>query len=185
MSIPPVDFNHGLLGDVDAGHLHRARPLELARVDAVAARQVQHRPAPQITQHLEQGVALDEMAEQEPLGRAVVLSDGVVRRLPGHATALLVGTVTDITGGVLDDVRIEAVGPARRTAVTGTDGTFEISGLRPGTYRVTPAREGFGTYEATIKVGNTGSSRRRHAVCLRVAFNAGDRMDQFSCRTGV
>ena len=29
------------------------------------------------------------------------------------------------------------------------------------------------------------AGERRHAVCLRVAFNAGDRMDQFSCRTGV
>ena len=29
------------------------------------------------------------------------------------------------------------------------------------------------------------AGERRHAVCLRVAFNAGDRIDQFSCRTGV
>ena len=67
----------------------------------------------------------------------------------------LFGTVTDITGGVLDDVRIEVVGPVLRTAVTGADGIFEISGLSPGTYSVTAARAGFAVYEETLEVGGT------------------------------
>ena len=65
-------------------------------------------------------------------------------------TATLVGTVADITGGVLDDVRLEVAGPVRRTAVTGSDGTFRISALPLGTYRVTTEREGFSTYEEVV-----------------------------------
>ena len=65
-------------------------------------------------------------------------------------TATLIGTVTDITGGVLDDARLEVAGPVRRTAVTGSDGTFRISALPLGTYRVTTEREGFSTYEEVV-----------------------------------
>ena len=70
-------------------------------------------------------------------------------------TATLFGTVTDITGGVLNDVRIEVVGPVLRTTVTGTDGAFEISGLSPGTYNVTAVRAGFAVYEETLEVDGT------------------------------
>ena len=70
-------------------------------------------------------------------------------------TATLFGTVTDITGGVLNDVRIEVVGPVLRTTVTGADGAFEISGLSPGTYNVTAVRAGFAVYEETLEVDGT------------------------------
>ena len=70
-------------------------------------------------------------------------------------TATLFGTVTDITGGVLNDVRIEVVGPLLRTTVTGADGAFEISGLSPGTYNVTAVRAGFAVYEETLEVDGT------------------------------
>ena len=70
-------------------------------------------------------------------------------------TATLFGTVTDITGGVLNDVRIEVVGPLLRTTVTGADGAFEISGLSPGTYSVTAVRAGFAVYEETLEVDGT------------------------------
>lgn len=67
-------------------------------------------------------------------------------------TGVLAGTVSDVTGGFLDNVRIEVVGPVRRTAVTGVDGAFEIPDLRPGTYRVTAAREGFAVYDGLTEV---------------------------------
>ena len=70
-------------------------------------------------------------------------------------TATLFGTVTDITGGVLNDVRIEVVGPVLRTTVTGADGAFEISGLSRGTYSVTAERAGFAVYEETLEVDGT------------------------------
>ncbi|MXY16257.1 MAG: carboxypeptidase regulatory-like domain-containing protein, partial [Acidobacteria bacterium] len=65
-------------------------------------------------------------------------------------TATLAGTVADITGGVLDDVRLEIAGPVRRTAVTGSDGAFQVSALPFGTYRVSAEREGFSTHEETV-----------------------------------
>ena len=65
-------------------------------------------------------------------------------------TATLFGTVADITGGVLGEVRLEVAGPVRRTVVTGPEGTFEVASLPFGTYRVTVEREGFSTYEETV-----------------------------------
>lgn len=65
-------------------------------------------------------------------------------------TATLFGTVADITGGVLGDVRLEVAGPVRRTVVTGPDGSFQVTALPFGTYRVTVEREGFSTYEETV-----------------------------------
>ena len=70
-------------------------------------------------------------------------------------TATLFGTVTDITGGVLGDVRLEVAGPVRRTVVTGPDGTFQVTALPFGTYRVTVEREGFSTYEETVLLNSS------------------------------
>ena len=84
--------------------------------------------------------------------RIIIVLLLVCAAVPASAqdTATLVGTVADITGGVLDDVRLEVAGPVRRTAVTGSDGTFRISALPLGTYRVTTEREGFSTYEEVV-----------------------------------
>ena len=73
---------------IDAGHAGGAGSLELARIDAFAAGEVQHRPVPQVAQQLDQRVALDEVAEQQPLRFAVALGDDVVDLLAAHRTAL-------------------------------------------------------------------------------------------------
>lgn len=71
--------------------------------------------------------------------------------LPGlaHAqeNASISGTVTDATGGVLPGVTVEASSPSliggTREAVTGGNGAYSISNLRPGTYKVTFTLSGF------------------------------------------
>src|SRR5690348_18154652 len=61
-------------------------------------------------------------------------------------TGALTGTVTDPSGAVIPNVTVTAIsvdtGQAR-TATTGTDGTYKISLLPPGNYRVTFEASGF------------------------------------------
>ena len=59
-------------------------------------------------------------------------------------TADLRGTVTDVTGGVLPDATVVAVGPTgERQTVSNTRGFFRFSLLAPGLYRVTVTQVGF------------------------------------------
>lgn len=72
--------------------------------------------------------------------------------LPGIALAQqetgISGTVTDATGGVLPGVSVEVSSPAliegTRTAVTGGNGGYNLTNLRPGAYKVTFTLAGFG-----------------------------------------
>ena len=58
------------------------------------------------------------------------------------------GTVTDTTGGVMPGVTVEVSSPALiegvRTAVTGGNGGYGVTNLRPGVYKVTFTLAGFG-----------------------------------------
>jgi hypothetical protein len=64
-----------------------------------------------------------------------------------QAEASLVGTVRDVSGGVLPGVNVEAASPALiekvRSTVTDGQGQFRITNLVPGTYTVTFSLTGF------------------------------------------
>jgi hypothetical protein len=78
-------------------------------------------------------------------------------------SAAILGAVTDSTGGVLPGVLVEVTSPAliegMRTAVTDERGTYRFIELRPGTYDVTFALQGFTT-------------ERRQGVVLTTGFTA-------------
>lgn len=61
----------------------------------------------------------------------------------------LAGTVRDSSGGVLPGVSVEASSPAliekTRSVVTDANGQYQIVDLRPGTYSITFALQGFST----------------------------------------
>jgi hypothetical protein len=68
-----------------------------------------------------------------------------------HAQSAIVGVVKDTSGAVLPGVTVEAASDAliEKTRAVVTDGTgqYRIVDLRPGTYSVTFALEGFQTYK--------------------------------------
>jgi hypothetical protein len=89
----------------------------------------------------------------------IVSSPSLVAQTPG--TGALTGTVMDATGAVVASVTVTATsvdtGQAR-TTTTGTDGTYKIALLPPGTYRVTFEASGFKPVEvpsATVNVTET------------------------------
>ncbi len=65
------------------------------------------------------------------------------------ARGTILGTVTDSSGGVVPDAKVEAVNPATNVkipTVTNDDGNFRIPFLAPGRYTVTVSKAGFKTY---------------------------------------
>ena len=85
LRLPPLllfgKLDHAL-GDVDPGDLSCARLLEQPRVEAIPARQIQHRPVPHVAQQFEQRVPLHVVAERQPLGRPVLLGNRIVIHHP-------------------------------------------------------------------------------------------------------
>ncbi len=84
-----------------------------------------------------------------------------------YAQATITGVVKDSSGGVLPGATVEAASPALiekvRSAVTDNNGQYRIIDLRPGTYSVTVALQGFnalkregielsGNFVATVNV---------------------------------
>jgi hypothetical protein len=68
-----------------------------------------------------------------------------------QATASIVGTVRDASGGVIPGVTVEASSPAliekTRSVVTSVTGQYSIEDLRPGIYTVTFTLAGFNTFK--------------------------------------
>jgi len=82
---------------------------------------------------------------------------------PAQAQSAIAGVVKDMSGGVMPGVTVEASSPALiegvRTAVTDSQGRYQIVDLRPGVYTVTFSLVGF----ATLK---------REGIELPTAFTA-------------
>ena len=97
---------------------------------------------------------------------SVMLALGVMA-LPASALAQsasgIAGVVRDSSGGVLPGVTVEATSPAliegTRSTISGTNGTFQITDLRPGDYVVTFTLPGFRTV-------------RREGIRLGASFTA-------------
>jgi len=86
------------------------------------------------------------------------------------ATATIIGTVLDQSGGVVRDAAVSVVNVAtgsERTAFTGPDGTCTAAFLPPGTYRVTARHDGFTPAEMPDLVVNVGD-RRDVTLLLKV-----------------
>jgi hypothetical protein len=68
-----------------------------------------------------------------------------------HAQGVIAGTVKDASGAVLPGVSVEAASPALiekvRSAFTDGSGQYRIEDLRPGTYTVTFALQGFSAFK--------------------------------------
>src|SRR4051794_10998728 len=80
----------------------------------------------------------------------ILLALFVVVPAVADAQAVIAGTVKDPSGAVLPGVVVEASSPALiekvRTAVSDGNGQYRVEDLRPGTYTVTFALQGFSTY---------------------------------------
>jgi outer membrane receptor protein involved in Fe transport len=74
-------------------------------------------------------------------------------------TGSIKGTVKDETGAALQGVTVTATGPATKTAVSASDGSFHVDGLPAGTYKVTAQLTGFGQGEqGSVSVSAGGSA---------------------------
>jgi hypothetical protein len=77
-------------------------------------------------------------------------------------TGVLKGRITDASGGVVANVTVTATSldnGEMRSATTGTDGSYEVDGLTPGTYQLKFEAAGFKTLEIpSVAVNETAVS---------------------------
>ena len=72
----------------------------------------------------------------------------------------LSGTVVDTSGAVIAGATVQvrsANGTVRMTTQSGTNGSFIISGLAAGNYRLVVSNRGFGTKEVPVTLATTGA----------------------------
>src|SRR5208283_4998164 len=72
----------------------------------------------------------------------------------------LSGTVVDTSGAVIAGATVQlrsANGTVQRTAKSGMNGSFIISGLAAGNYRLVVSNPGFATKEVLVTIGPTGA----------------------------
>ena len=100
---------------------------------------------------------------------------GLSRPLPGQvATADIVGTVTDPNGGVLANVKVTAQKidtQLTRTAKTDSSGSFDITLLPVGRYRVTAEATGFKIATVSEIALDRGTDRDSTFAWNSVSFN--------------
>jgi hypothetical protein len=80
-----------------------------------------------------------------------------------QANSSVTGIVTDQTGAVVGGAKISLTNPATgeiKTALSGSTGLYEISGLNPANYNLKIAAKGFETYEQKGVVVNISASFR-------------------------
>ena len=78
----------------------------------------------------------------------------------GPLAASLSGIVVDTSGAVIAGAAVEvrsADGTVRKTARTDSDGSFTISGLSAGTYRVIVSKPDFSGKEVAVTIGTAGA----------------------------
>jgi hypothetical protein len=87
--------------------------------------------------------------------------------------ATLNGTVTDASGAVIQNVKVELVSPStglHRETVTGSRGTYHIPGIPIGTYRITLLKDGFrllALEDVSLEVGQARTIDARLEVGAR------------------
>src|SRR5215510_15459909 len=85
-------------------------------------------------------------------------------------TGRLYGTVTDPSGAAVTDATVIAVTPdgQSKTAATTRTGSYEITGLAPGTYALTVNASGFASY-AKDEVQVVAEESRQVNIALSIA----------------
>ncbi len=87
-------------------------------------------------------------------------------------TGSIIGTVTDITGGIVPDATVALAGPLprdRRAVATNDKGFFEFIAVEPGTYHVVAGAKGFSNWTSPPIVLNPGKAVIVTGCKLKVA----------------
>ncbi len=85
------------------------------------------------------------------------------------AAATIRGTVRGAVSGALIEGASVAIPEANRATISGADGSFQIGGLAPGTYRVVVTSEGVDDFTETVAL--TAGAERRLDLRLRSAIH--------------
>jgi carboxypeptidase family protein len=91
----------------------------------------------------------------------LLFAQGATGQIVGTTTGAIEGSVTDTTGAVLPGVTITAASDAHmapRSTTTAPDGSYRLSGLPPGNYRLSYALSGFastGRDDVRVNLGAT------------------------------
>jgi hypothetical protein len=89
-----------------------------------------------------------------------------------EASGSITGTVVDLAGSQVPNAEVTIAGPVSRVTKTGVSGEFVISGLAPGTYKLSVQEAGFTTkdLDASVEAGKETSLGR---VALEVGPHLG------------
>ena len=77
------------------------------------------------------------------------VSVGTVSMLSSYTTGTIAGTILDANGKPLSDVAVAVSGAWSGSTVTGADGTFAFSYVKPGQVTVTAAKAGYHSFSST------------------------------------